>query len=79
VIEISDIGKGIPTERLDDIFRPYHSSRPGGTGLGLATAKKIIEAHRGVISVHSEVGKGTSFTIDLPLIDLESQRGESVE
>jgi two-component system, NtrC family, sensor histidine kinase HydH len=72
VLQISDTGKGILPERLPTIFQPYHSSRPGGTGLGLATAKKIVEAHGGTISVHSEVGKGTSFAIELPLVKGEA-------
>jgi len=67
IISISDTGRGIPPERLPTIFQPYRSSRSGGTGLGLATAKKLVEAHGGAISVHSEVGKGTSITIELPL------------
>ncbi len=67
VIQINDTGRGIPAEKLGTIFRPYCSFRSGGTGLGLATAKKIVESHSGTISVHSEVGKGTSFTIELPL------------
>lgn len=67
VIQVSDTGRGIPPERLPAIFRPYASSRSGGTGLGLATAKKIIEAHDGTLSVHSELGRGTAFTIELPL------------
>jgi len=71
VIQVSDTGRGIPPERLPAIFQPYCSSRAGGTGLGLATAKKIVEAHGGTISVHSEVGKGTSFTIELPLAGVE--------
>ena len=69
ILQISDTGSGIPAERLGTIFRPYSSSRSGGTGLGLAMAKKIVEAHEGTISVHSELGKGTSFTIELPLVD----------
>jgi two-component system, NtrC family, sensor histidine kinase HydH len=72
IIQVSDTGRGIPPERLPTIFQPYGSSRAGGTGLGLATAKKIVEAHGGMISVHSEVGKGTSFTIELPLAGSES-------
>ena len=76
VVQISDTGKGIPPERLPTIFQPYHSSRCGGTGLGLATAKKIVEAHGGTISVHSEVGKGTSFTIELPLVNPAAEAGD---
>jgi signal transduction histidine kinase len=67
VIQISDTGTGIPVEKLSCIFEPYHSSRPNGSGLGLATAKKIIDAHKGRISVDSALGKGTQFTIKLPL------------
>lgn len=76
VIQVSDTGKGIPPERLPTIFQPYRSGRSGGTGLGLATAKKIIEAHEGTISVHSEVGKGTSFTIELPLVYTKAAPGD---
>lgn len=67
VIEISDTGCGIASDRLARIFDAYYSSRPQGSGLGLATAKKIVEAHNGRITVNSKVGKGTSFTIKLPI------------
>ena len=67
VLQVSDTGRGIPPERLPLIFRPYSSSRRDGMGLGLATAKKIVEAHHGTISIHSEVGKGTCFTIEIPI------------
>ncbi len=67
VIQISDTGSGIAPDRLPHLFDAYHSSRPQGTGLGLATAQKIIRAHNGTIAVTSELGKGTSFTIKLPL------------
>ncbi|MBN1457464.1 MAG: hypothetical protein JW912_06410 [Sedimentisphaerales bacterium] len=67
VITISDTGKGIDAEKLEKIFDAYYSSRPGGSGLGLPTAKKIINAHNGYISVDSHPGKGTSFSISLPL------------
>lgn len=66
-IQISDTGKGIPADRLAHIFEPYQSTRPDGSGLGLATVKKIIDAHNGTITVVSEQGKGTAFTITLPL------------
>lgn len=67
VIQISDTGKGIAPEKLPELFKPYSSFRLSGTGLGLATAKRIIEAHNGSIAVDSEPGKGTLFTIKLPL------------
>ena len=67
VIQISDTGSGIANDKLPKIFDVYYSSRPQGSGLGLPTAKKIVEAHNGTISVDSEPGKGTSFTIKLPI------------
>lgn len=67
VIQISDTGSGIAPDKLPHIFDVYYSSRPQGSGLGLPTAKKIVEAHNGTITVDSEPGKGTSFTIKLPL------------
>jgi signal transduction histidine kinase len=66
IVEISDTGSGIPADRLEHIFDAYYSSRPQGSGLGLPTAKKIVEAHNGSITVNSEPGKGTSFTLRLP-------------
>jgi len=73
VIQVNDTGRGIPPDKLPTIFRPYCSFRAGGTGLGLATAQKIVDAHNGTIAVHSELGKGTSFTIELPLAASEVQ------
>jgi two-component system sensor histidine kinase HydH len=72
-IQIRDTGKGIPAERLEHIFEPYQSSRPDGAGLGLATVKKIIDAHNAAIAVISEPGKGTAFTISIPLSTSEAQ------
>lgn len=68
VIQISDTGSGIEAGKLANIFDSYYSSKAGGSGLGLATVKKIIEMHGGTIGVNSEQGKGTLFTIKLPLI-----------
>ena len=67
IIQINDTGSGIAPEKLPYIFNAYYSSRPHGSGLGLPTAKKIIEAHNGTIKVDSEPEKGTSFTIKLPI------------
>jgi two-component system sensor histidine kinase HydH len=67
VIQISDTGNGIAADKLSDIFKPYCSFRLSGTGLGLSTAKRIVEAHNGTITVDSEPGKGTLFTIRLSL------------
>ena len=66
-LNLIDTGKGISAEALEKIFKPFYSTRPGGTGLGLPTTKKIIEAHGGTIEAQSEPGKGTKFSIRLPL------------
>ena len=65
-LHITDTGSGIAWEDLDRIFQPYYSTRAGGTGLGLPTVKRIVTEHKGALEVHSEVGRGTRFTIDLP-------------
>ncbi|MBN2055612.1 PAS domain-containing protein [bacterium] len=67
-IDLEDTGTGIATEDLEMIFEPFHTSRPGGTGLGLAISHRIIESLGGIISVYSEVGRGTRFSIDLPVV-----------
>jgi len=66
-LKISDSGSGMPQEVLDKIFTPFFTTKEGGTGLGMATIKKIVEAHQGEIMVTSEVGKGTEVEIRLPL------------
>jgi len=67
-LSLIDTGAGIAPEALSKIFRPFYTtkSKSGGTGLGLATTKRIVEAHHGAIGVQSEPGKGTKFTIHLP-------------
>ena len=69
IIRVSDTGTGIDPDRLPHIFDAYQSSRSNGSGLGLPTAKKIVNAHNGTITVESEPGKGTSFTVKLPMND----------
>jgi CheY-like chemotaxis protein/anti-sigma regulatory factor (Ser/Thr protein kinase) len=68
-IEIEDNGRGIPAEALPDLFEPFFTTRraEGGTGLGLAIAKENIEALGGTLSVRSELGAGTCFTVTLPV------------
>ena len=65
-ISIRDYGCGIPADVLPRIFDPYFTTKPGGSGLGLATAYAIIAKHGGTLSVESKPGGGTVFTIDLP-------------
>ena len=65
-ISIRDDGPGIPPDVLLRIFDPYFTTKPGGTGLGLATAYAIVVKHGGQLSVESTPGVGTVFTVDLP-------------
>lgn len=68
-VEISDTGKGIPKEEITRIFDPFFTSKPVGvgTGLGLSLSYSIVNKHKGRIEVESEVGKGTRFTVWLPV------------
>jgi D-amino acid aminotransferase len=65
-LRVIDTGRGMSPEVLARAFKPFYSTRNGGSGLGLPTTRRIIEAHGGSITVESEVGKGTRFTIRLP-------------
>jgi signal transduction histidine kinase len=66
-IIFSDTGCGIPEENLKKIFEPLFTTKPKGIGLGLAIAKRLAEQNSGKIEVTSEVGKGSTFTVKLPL------------
>ena len=66
-IQVSDTGKGIPKDKIKNIFDPFFTSKTRGPGVGLTFTLKIIQEHRGTVSVESEPGKGTIFTIRLPL------------
>jgi signal transduction histidine kinase len=67
-IKISDTGQGISKEDLSRIFEPFYTTKgQNGTGLGLAITWGIIDNHDGTINVESEVGKGTTFIVHLPL------------
>ena len=65
-LTIQDTGRGIPPELLARIFEPFFTTRSTGTGLGLAIVRRIVEAHRGEVEVHSTVGQGTTFVVHLP-------------
>lgn len=69
LVAITDTGAGIAKENLKKIFDPFYTTKPvgKGTGLGLNVVYNIVKRHRGAISVKSEVGKGTTFTLRLPL------------
>ena len=66
-ITVSDTGRGIPAEHLPNIFRPFYTTKGNGTGLGLSLARRIVEEHHGQIDVASSSGKGTTFTVLLPM------------
>jgi len=65
---VQDTGSGIPSEQQKKIFLPYFTTKATGTGLGLSTAQRMLLAHGGDISFHSEPGKGSTFTVDLPAV-----------
>lgn len=66
MVEVSDSGPGIENRVRERIFTPFFTTKEGGTGLGLATVKKIVDAHRGKIDVVSDPGKGTCFKLVFP-------------
>jgi signal transduction histidine kinase len=66
-LRISDSGEGIPPELRDKIFRLYFSTKPQGSGIGLAMTFRIVQLHDGTIDFTSEPGKGTTFLIRLPI------------
>jgi two-component system, NtrC family, sensor histidine kinase HydH len=65
-LDVIDTGVGIEPSALAKLFRPFHTTKPDGHGLGLATVRKIVQAHDGTIAVQSAPGRGTKFTITLP-------------
>ena len=76
-IAFTDTGAGIPSDVLAEIWKPLFTTKEKGMGLGLSICKRIAEAHGGTISVKSTVGRGTTFTVTLP-IDPELEGGETV-
>jgi signal transduction histidine kinase len=68
-VDIRDTGVGIPPENLHKIFDPLYTTKAKGIGLGLPLSKKLIEANKGSIGVKSEAGKGSTFTVFLPVYE----------
>ncbi len=67
LISIQDTGVGIPEENTDKIFQPLFSTKAKGQGLGLPVCKRLVEAHNGSITFKSKAGKGSTFTVEIPL------------
>lgn len=80
-IEIADNGKGIPPANLKRIFDPFFTTKPigQGTGLGLSISYNLIETHGGKIRVESEVGRGSTFTVELPLSSPPRKNGNGTD
>jgi len=75
-VSFADTGVGMPEEALEKIFEPLFTTKAKGIGLGLAISETLIERHGGTIEVESEVGKGSIFTVKLPLGHVEGDRDE---
>jgi len=67
VLKVEDNGPGIPDENMKRLFEPFFTTKKRGQGFGLAVCKNVVEAHGGTIEVQSQVGKGTTFVISLPI------------
>ncbi|MQG75937.1 MAG: HAMP domain-containing histidine kinase [SAR202 cluster bacterium] len=74
VITISDNGSGIPEEQMEHLFEPFWTSKEDGTGIGLFSAKHIVELHQGQLSVVSHEGLGTRVVVTLPITGLQGER-----
>lgn len=72
LVELIDTGHGIPEDMIESVFEPFVSTKEDGTGLGLFISFGIVQNHNGVLEVASDVGKGTTFTVRLPVSDLEA-------
>lgn len=67
-VSVRDWGPGIPGDRLDQIFKPFYTTRAQGTGLGLAVVKKVVEAHGGTVEASNHEAGGAEFVVRLPLV-----------
>ena len=74
-LHVIDTGPGMDAETREKIFRPYFTTKAGGTGLGLPTTRRIVEGHHGRIDVHSEPGRGSDFTLIFPASESGAKPG----
>jgi PAS domain S-box-containing protein len=77
-IKVSDTGKGIPPENVNQIFDPFFTTKEKGSGLGLSIVHTMVKEHRGTIDVESKVGEGTCFNINLPLLKQDTKDSEVI-
>jgi two-component system sensor histidine kinase AtoS len=73
-VEIKDTGRGIRPEHADEVFKPFFTTKPGGTGLGLAVSKRLAEQHGGRLRFTANPGGGTTFCICLPMAPADGAR-----
>ena len=73
-ITVTDTGVGIPREQMEKIFRPFYTTKRGGTGLGLSLCRRIISQHGGTLTAESEVGKGSRFNIRFPMREATEEK-----
>jgi signal transduction histidine kinase len=78
-VDFADTGVGIPQHRISEVFSPFFTTKPGakGTGLGLSVSLGIIRQHGGDMKVRSEVGKGTTFSVFLPVAKVPAEIREN--
>jgi two-component system nitrogen regulation sensor histidine kinase NtrY len=69
LIEIEDNGRGLPRENVEELFVPFFSTKPGGSGIGLSLARQIALAHGGILTASSRQPRGTKFSLQLPIPD----------
>ncbi|MEC8651727.1 MAG: ATP-binding protein [Planctomycetota bacterium] len=73
-VRVTDTGEGIPADQAARVLEPYFSTKKGGTGLGLPTARRVAEEHGGTLTLQSEPGKGTQFMLRLPVRGVDQVR-----
>jgi len=78
-LRVSDTGVGIPKSNMGQLFDPFFTTKSHGTGLGLAVSYGIVQQRGGTIEVESEVGKGSAFTVKLPLKETAENRKRAKE